>query len=44
MFYIRKIRDISDLLRRRLECFQGNDHVKVYYDNAQAIVKSASNR
>ena len=44
MFYIRKSRDVSDLLRRHLEYFQGYDHVKVYYDNAQAIVKSGSNR
>lgn len=34
-------RDVADLLRSRLDYFQGFEHVKVYYDNAQAIVKSA---
>ena len=34
-------RDIADFLREHLGYFQEFDHVKVYYDNAQAIVKSA---
>ena len=34
-------RDVAELLRDRLEYFQGFEHVKVYYDNAQAIVKSS---
>ena len=34
-------RDIADFLGSHLEFFQGYEHVKVYYDNAQAIVKSA---
>ena len=37
-------RDIADLLRDHLDYFQGFEHVKVYYDNAQAIVKSALNK
>ena len=34
-------RDIADFLREHLGYFQEFDHVKVYYDNAQAIVKGA---
>jgi hypothetical protein len=34
-------RDIADFLWEHLGYFQEFDHVKVYYDNAQAIVKSA---
>ena len=44
MFYIRKRRDVSDLLRRRLGYFQGYGYVKVSYDNEQATRKSGSNR
>lgn len=34
-------RDITDLFQRHLDYYQGFDRVKVYYDNAQAIVNSA---
>ncbi len=34
-------RDISGYLTDHLEYFQGFEHVKVYYDNAQPIVKNA---
>lgn len=34
-------RDIAGFLRERLTYFQGFDQVKVYYDNGQAIVRSA---
>ncbi|MBR3327522.1 MAG: DUF3800 domain-containing protein [Atopobiaceae bacterium] len=34
-------RDLSGMLFDHLEFFQGFDHVKVYYDNGQAIVKRA---
>lgn len=37
----RMARDIADFLREHLAFFQGFEHVKVYYDNAQKIVKSA---
>ena len=34
-------RDVAGMFNEDLEYFQGFDHVKVYYDNGQAIVKSA---
>ena len=34
-------RDVEGMLKDDLEYFQGFDHVKVYYDNGQAIVKKA---
>ena len=34
-------RDIEGILKDNLEFFQSFDHVKVYYDNGQAIVKRA---
>lgn len=34
-------RDVSEMIADHLAYFQGFDHVKLYYDNGQAIVKKA---
>ena len=38
---MRMCRDIAETLNGELEYFQGFEHVKIYYDNGQAIVRRA---